>query len=405
VVVGAGVIGGSMALMLAMHGIECVLVEREMADRREATADDPRALALTLASQRILHFINVWKQLAPSDAGEFKRMHVWDKNGSAEVNFNCDDIAQSALGYIVRQTGLTGAIQTVQEFHPSLQILNGVSPVNVSSGRREITLKLNDGSSITSKLVIAADGTRSKMRQLAGIDYDLHSYNQTAVASIVNTEISHERVARQQFMDAGPIAFLPMSDEYQCAVVWSTAPEHADELLDLEQDAFHQVLQDIFESRLGSINTSGGRSGFPLQRAEARHYCTDRVVLIGDAAHCVHPLAGLGANLGLLDAASLFDVLCNARLLQRDFGSMRVLRKYERWRKGENFMVMMVLESFKYVFENQTSPVPEMRNVGMGLFNSMQACKNFITRRATGLAGDLPAIAKANPQVINGNVV
>ncbi len=396
VVVGAGVIGSAMALMLAMGGMECVLIDKDMAAGEEAPSKDPRALALTLASQKILRFINAWQPLNPSATGAFKRMHVWDGHGRAEVNFNCDAINQPALGHIVRQTSLTSAIQSAQQSHPSLTMLAGASPVYVSSGRREITLRLSDGRSITGKLIIAADGVRSQIRELIGIDYDVHRYKQTALASMVNTEIAHGCVARQRFMHSGPIAFLPMFDPHQCAVIWSTTPEQADTLAHLEADAFHRRLEDVFESRLGPVHGSGPRACFPLQRAQARYYCTDRVALIGDAAHCVHPLAGLGANLGLLDAASLFEVLSDARLLQRDLGSRRVLRRYERWRKGENFMVMMILEGFKYVFENQTSPVPEIRNAGMGMFNAISAWKRFIMRRATGLTGDLPDMVRAH---------
>ena len=154
------------------------------------------------------------------------------------------------------------------------------------------------------------------------------------------------------------------------------------------------MLADAFEHTLGAIPDIGVRRSFPLQRAQARRYCSNRIALVGDAAHCVHPLAGLGANLGLLDVASLFQVISEAGMRGRDPGSTAVLRKYERWRKGENFMVMMALESLKYLFENQTLPVPPLRNAGMGLYNSFQALKNFTMRRATGLDGDLPDFVK-----------
>ena len=255
-------------------------------------------------------------------------------------------------------------------------------------------MELSDGREVSAKLLIAADGTGSKIRQLAGIDYDARQYGQTAVASIVRTELLHEHVARQRFLRNGPIAFLPLADQNRCGVVWSTTPGQAVELLDMDEARFQQTLADAFEGRLGAISDSGVRQSFPLQRAQARHYCSDRIALIGDAAHCVHPLAGLGANLGLLDAASLFQVISKARMKQRDFGSMTVLRKYERWRKGENFMVMMALEGLKYLFENQTLPLPPLRNAGMGLYNSFQTLKNITMRRATGLDGDLPDIVK-----------
>ena len=393
-IVGGGVVGSSMALLAASNGFECGLVEQDTAAGGGPPAADPRVLALTLASQKILQFINAWQQLAPADLGRFERMHVWDENGKAQVRFDSADVNQSTLGYIVQQNALVKAMEKAREFQPAVTGFTGVSPTSLSPDRKEVTLGLSDGRQVSAKLIIAADGARSKLRQLAGIDYDSRKYGQTAVASVVQTELPHERVARQRFLAKGPIAFLPMAEQDQCGVVWSTTPEQAAELLDMDEAGFHALLQRVFESRLGMIKHSGVRQSFPLQRAQARHYCADRLALVGDAAHCVHPLAGLGANLGLLDAASLLEVLCNARAGRRDIGGMTVLRKYERWRKGENFMVMMVLEGLKYLFENQTSPLPEFRNAGMGVFNSFHALKNFIIRRATGMEGDLPAIVK-----------
>ena len=394
-IIGGGVIGNAMALLAAAGGIDCILVER---NRRPVTAtpvEDARALALTPASRKILTRVQAWQQLAQQDIGLFRQMHVWDENGSGSLFFDSADIGLPALGHIVPQDLLVGALEAARAAVPGISVHAGAEPVALSDAGNAIGVTLSDGREVAAKLLVAADGTGSKVRQLAGIGYPVRRYRQTAVAGIVRTELNHGQVARQRFLSDGPLAFLPLADPDRCGVVWSTAPGHADELLAMDEVEFQRTLGEAFEHTLGAVTDVGARQSFPLQRAQAQRYCSDRVALVGDAAHCVHPLAGLGANLGLLDAAGLSQVIGDARMKGRDPGGAAVLRKYERWRKGENFMVMMTLEGLKYLFENQTLPIPGLRNAGMELYNSFQALKNFTMRRATGLDGDLPDLVKS----------
>ncbi len=392
-IVGGGVVGGAMALLAAANGMECILVERSTPGATGTAAEDARVLALTPASRNILSVVRAWQQLA-EQPGLFKHMQVWDENGAGSLHFDSADIGQSTLAYTVRQNVLVHALETVRAGLPGVTLCAGVEPVGLINDHKAVRVTLSDGRELSTKLLVGADGTGSKIRQLAGIEYRVRQYRQTAVASIVRTEMSHGQVARQRFMTDGPLAFLPLAEPNRCGVVWSTAPGHAAELLAMDKAAFQQALAEAFEHSLGAVTDAGVRQSFPLQRAQARHYCSDRIALVGDAAHCVHPLAGLGANLGLLDVASLFQVIREAGTKGRDPGSTAVLRKYERWRKGENFMVMMALESLKYLFENQTLPVPPLRNAGLGLYNSFQDLKNFTMRRATGLDGDIPDFVK-----------
>lgn len=394
-VVGGGVIGCSMALLAASGGIECILVERNSSFATGTPAADARILAVSLASRKILSAIKVWQQLPERETGLFKHMSVWDENGAGSLHFDSADIGQPTLGYIVPQNILVGAMESIVAQHPGISVCAGAEPESLGSDEKAIRLRLNDGKEVSAKLLIAADGAGSGIRQLAGMDYALHRYRQSAVAAVVTTAEAHGQTARQRFLTHGPLAFLPMADPHRCGVVWSTTPARAEELLAVEEAEFQQLLADAFEHTLGAVTEVGIRQGFPLQRAQARRYCSARIVLVGDAAHSVHPLAGMGANLGLLDAASLFQVISESGKKGRDPGSMAVLRRYERWRKGENYMVMMTLEGLKYLFENQALPVPPLRNAGMGLYDSFQALKNFTMRRATGLAGDIPDIANS----------
>ena len=241
---------------------------------------------------------------------------------------------------------------------------------------------------------MGADGSNSPSRELAGIRSQVHDYQQHAVACLVRTALGHEDVARQRFLGKGPLAFLPMHDEKQCGVVWSTSPEQAGELMQMDEAEFNRSLQEAFQHSLGEVQQSEQRRSFPLRRAQAEHYCMEAFVLIGDAAHSVHPLAGQGANLGLLDAASLAQLVIQAHSKKLNIASRRVLRGYERWRKVENRSMMMIFEGFKYAFENQSSPLPQVRNQALDLANSIVPLKHTIMRHAMGLAGDLPELAK-----------
>ena len=399
-IVGGGVIGSVMALLAAAHGMDCILVERSArpatatpvqgARTQDVPAQDARALALTPASRQILNTVQVWPLLAEQDLGRFRQMQVWDANGAGALCFDSAAIGLPTLGYIVVQSVLAAALEAVRATQPGISIHAGAEPTRLSEVGNAVRVALSDGRQLSAKLLVAADGTRSQVRQLAGIGYPVRRYRQTAVAGIVQTELQHAQVARQRFLTNGPLAFLPMADRNRCGVVWSTAPDHAQALLSMHAATFQRALAEAFEHTLGAVCGVELRQSFPLQRAQAQRYCAERVALVGDAAHCVHPLAGMGANLGLLDVAALCQVIGAARRAGRDPGGRVALRKYERWRKGENVMVMMTLEGLKYLFENQIVPVPALRNAGMKLYNSLPVLKNLTMRRAAGMAGDLP---------------
>jgi len=395
VIVGAGPVGATLAGMLGHQGIDCIVIEAGEPDQASpGSIPDPRALALTRSSKQILKGFNAWKRLPQDRLGYFRRMHVWDENGKGEIRFDCEELCESSLGYIVEQPVLQDTLFRVLEFIPAVSIYTGDKPREIRLDNDAITVRLNEGQ-LRGKLLVAADGIHSATRELADIGYIMHDYQQTAIACVVRTELPHNQTARQRFLSSGPLAFLPMADPHQCGIVWSTSPDYADQLLAMDSEQFNHTLRKAFENVLGEILESGKRVGFPLQRAQAECYCKERIALVGDAAHSVHPLAGQGVNLGLLDAASLTQVLQEARKKNRDLGIMRGLRRYERWRKGENHLMMMVFEGFKYLFESQAVPVPLIRNMGLNIVDRNSLVKHFIMRRAMGLEGDLPLAARA----------
>ena len=356
IIVGAGVAGASFAAILKDSGISCALIEAAPSSKDKSSQThidtnieqniDPRALALTHASKNILQSIGAWDEIPQDRSGVFCKMHVWDENGLGEVNFNSTDISEPVMGYIVEQKVVESALETVLNKSEHLTWFRPTEAKLMGIEKDKVCLGLNDGRQLSARLLVAADGQSSVIRRLAGINFKTHEYHQHALACVVETELPHQEVARQRFLRRGPLAFLPMAAANQCGVVWSTTPEHAAELKAMDEEAFNKNLAEAFDYEAGDIIKAGPRATFPLARAQVEEYCRPRLALVGDAAHRIHPLAGQGANLGLLDVACLAEVIMQAREKGRDIGAFSVLRKYERWRKGENSTMMMTMEGF-----------------------------------------------------------
>ena len=273
-IVGGGVVGGAMALLAAANGMECILVERSTPSATGTAAEDARVLALTPASRNILSVVRAWQQLA-QQPGLFKHMRVWDENGAGSLHFDSADIGQPTLAYTVRQNVLVHALESVCAGLPGVTLCAGVEPAGLIDDHKAIRVTLSDGRELSTKLLVGADGTGSKIRQLAGMDYRVRQYNQTAVASIVSTELSHGQVARQRFLTRRSPG-LPAPGRTSTAVAWSgrLTPAQAAGLLAMDKAAFQQALADAFEHTLGAISDIGVRQSFPLQRAQARRYCS-----------------------------------------------------------------------------------------------------------------------------------
>ena len=394
-IVGGGITGGTLACALGAAGLRVAVIE---AGEPAPVPEDGWALrvsAVTRGSEAILRAIGVWDRLPLARAGVFREMHVWDATGGGSVHFDSADIGTDALGHIVENTVLQRGLDARMAELETLRLFRPEALRAFTAEADRVTLHL-ERSRVHARLLVAADGSRSRVRELAGIDCDGGDYGQQAVVATVRTALGHRETAWQRFLPDGPLAFLPLPGQF-CSIVWSTRPEHAEALLALDDQAFAREVEAAFESRLGRLETVGPRGAFPLRHLHARAYVDHRLALVGDAAHTVHPLAGQGANLGLQDAAALAEIVEDAWARGRDIGRVGNLRPYERWRKGRNRLMQQGLSGFQWLFGSRLEPVRLARNLGLAMVDRAPAVKRLFMRYASGFGGDRPRLARIRP--------
>jgi len=395
VIIGAGIVGATAACALAGSGARVALVEaRPIEPEATGVGRDARVFAVTRASQRIFEALGVWQGIVRRRAYPFGEMEVWDAGGTGSIRFDCADIGEPCLGHMVEPGVIHAAL--LERLH-SISAISLFCPAQfgqIAVSDTGVSVTLEAGNVLTAALVVAADGAHSPVREHLGLSTRIHDYHQSGLVARVATEFPHLSTARQRFLPGGPLAFLPMEEGW-CSIVWTLPSSAATEMLALEQDAFHAALGEAFDFRLGRIVDSGPREAWPLTRMHADHYVAERIALIGDAAHAIHPLAGQGVNLGLLDAAALGEVVSVARARERDPGSLPVLRRYERWRRGDNLLMMSAMDGFNLLFGNELAPVRWLRSLGLSMVNAAGPAKDLLMRHAAGLAGDLPPLARA----------
>ena len=393
-IIGGGCVGGTLACALAQTGLQVAVVEaREPVPVWPADSVDLRVFAVTRASERIFRSLGVWDAIAQGGVSPFRAMHVWDAGGSGEIHFDSAELGEPTLGYIIEQRVIQAALTARMDALPTLQRICPAELADFEVDTDQVRIRLEDGRSFSARLLVGADGAQSRVRGQAGIAIEQRPYDQEAVVAVVTTEQSHEETAWQRFLPTGPLAFLPLRDG-RSSIVWSTSPQQAAALCAVDEVTFLQELTQAFAQRLGQVTAVAERVRFPLQRLHATHYVGERIALIGDAAHVIHPLAGQGVNLGLLDAATLAEVILETVQAGRDIGRYNNLRRYERWRHGDNHAMQRAMDGFKTLFGAPAEPVRQVRNLGLGLVDRMGPVKQMIARHAMGLEGDLPRMAR-----------
>jgi 2-polyprenylphenol 6-hydroxylase len=392
-IVGGGMVGSALGCAMAEAGFDVSLLEmREPQRSWPADEVDLRVSALTRASQRILENLQVWARMTEMHVSPYSQMEVWDAGGNGRIHFNAADIGEANLGHIVENRVTQLALWERLESLPNVQLYFPESVQELYLGAVPEVI-LQNGQRLHAQLVVAADGRDSQIRQMADIATQGWDYDQHAIVATIKPEKFHQQTAWQRFMKTGPLAFLPI-DDGRCSIVWSTSPSHADKLMALDDAAFCQALTQASESVLGEIQGIGPRGVFPLRLEHAERYIGPGLALIGDAAHAMHPLAGQGVNLGLMDAMTLADVLVDARKAGRKIGSVANLRRYERARKGSNIAMLGAMDGFKRLFSNDVIPLKLLRNLGLNLADRSGFLKQQLVRRAMGLAGERPRLAR-----------
>lgn len=389
---GAGLIGSAFALALARSGLSVTLIESQDPPA-DAQAMPERVSAVNLASQQMLTRLRVWDNLSDDAKTPFETIETWDAGSAGSIRFDAADLGLPALGHIVSNHALRLALHQELEGSTTHSIFFNQAINGLEHSDEGIRVTLANGNQLNTRLIVGADGPLSTLRQLAKISMTDTDYGQTAVVATVTPSEHHGNSARQRFLPDGPLAFLPLANG-RCSIVWSVPNDRAPDLLKLDDSAFGKALEEAFDQRLGQIHAVSARVSFPLQRRHANTYIGDRLALIGDAAHTVHPLAGLGANQGFADAAGLAEVILAAASENRNFACRSVLRRYERWRRGENALIIEAIEGFHRLFGSTSEAAARVRGMGLDITNHSAWIKTIIMRHAVGLNGDLPALTK-----------
>ena len=357
---------------------------------------DGRVSSITPASQAMLEGLGAWEGVLARRVCNYRRMQVWDGEGTGEVVFHARELDALALGHIVENRVLAAALRaTLNE--SAIEFLIPASPrgLTVEAGGA-VCITLEDGRKLRAGLLVAADGALSPTRRLAGFKTREWDYGHHALIATVKTERSHQGTAYQRFLDTGPLAFLPLAsfpesaEDCYCSIVWSAPPERITALLAMGDSAFCRELGAALEFRLGSVTACSPRASFPLRQRHGVDYVQPGIALAGDAAHTIHPLAGQGINLGLRDAAVLAEELLRGRARGEAPGDFARLRRYQRRRKSDNLLMMAAMDGFQHLFAARALPVRWLRNTGMRLFADVAPLKRWVMRYAAGMVYDSP---------------
>ncbi|MBB1317506.1 FAD-dependent monooxygenase [Shewanella sp. SR43-4] len=392
-IVGGGMVGLATAIGLANADLNVVVID---AGETQAVSGEPklRVSAVNKASQQLLENLGAWQYLDDSRVSPYQKMSVWDKDGLGKIEFDAHSISEAYLGSIIENDAISYALAKRASEISNLTHLQGQRLERIAFGEREAWLTLAGGDNISAAVVVAADGANSWVREQCNIPLTFWDYGHHAIVATVRTELVHDATARQAFLPGGPLAMLPLYDDNLCSIVWSVSPDQAEQLLALDDIEFGKTLTAALDGRLGLCQVISERQSFPLRMRYARHFARHRLVLAGDAAHTIHPLAGQGVNLGFLDAASIIDTFSQLHEQGKDLGEYSHLRALERWRKAEAMEMIATMEGFKRLFAGSNPLKKAMRDIGLTLVDNVAGLKTVFIKQAMGNKMTLPKLCR-----------
>ena len=394
-IVGGGMVGASLALALSALPLSVVVIETVPPEDGAQPSFDTRTTALSNGSRRIFEGLGVWEEIART-ATPIHKVHVSDRGRFGTAVIDARDEGIAALGFVAENHSIGAALWRRLRVAPRTRLISPATVVAATVGEDRVRLDIEGGAAprhLDARLVVAADGATSIVRQAAGVGAERWDYGQTAVISLVTPERFHDHVAYERFTSTGPLAVLP-APEGRVVVVWTLEPDEAVRVMALEPLPFLAQLQDTFGWRLGRLLASGPRHAYPLALTRAEAQSAVRVAIIGNAAQGLHPIAGQGFNLGLRDAATLAEVLAEA---PADPGSDAVLARYADWRRTDQRALIAFTDGLVRLFSSPFAPVRVARGLGLMLFDVTPVAKSAMSKLSLGFAGRLPRLARGLP--------
>ena len=387
IIVGGGVTGASLALLLGQAGMRICLLDKGSPSRVHQTdLFKGKTASLNLASIELFKKMGIWERV-DQYSKEFTNIEVWDAEGSSAITFNAQDISESKLGKVAHNNNILSSIFDLFHKLSNIDILENESVLSINNGTESIEIKTDSGLDLTANLVVGSDGSMSSIRSLSSIPIRTWSYEQTAIVSLLESEIPINKTAYQIFTSTGPIALLPVTvgGEDLASLIWSADKVYAEKLLTLEDSEFLEELKLKTEGKLGHFKIREAISSFPLHQLHAKEYFSERTVLVGDSAHTIHPLAGQGLNLGLSDVIDLSERILSLRREGRDIADEQMLKAYSDSREKVNLRMAALMEAFKRGFGSKNPWVKLGRNFAFSVANESKFLKKKFIKEAAGI--------------------